>query len=276
MKSLSEIRGLKIISINEGRQISTVKDVVLHSDEGKLAFFIIDQPSDYLGARLIAFQDILGLGDYAVIIAESNVIRDVAHCPLAIELLQKDVRVIGSQVLTNNGSLIGQVTEVTIDEKTGKIATCQALAPHGKNIEIKCDHIIAFGKEIVIIDENPSAKIKLQNTKTPAQEQIKNTQPQSAQSNEKELLKKKIEEFSKQDSLVKAAPESHVEIVCPQDFNVFEQRQLQFLLGKSLNSDVMLDNGEYVKAGEQITAQLLSQVKSRNTLMQMTAQVVKA
>ncbi len=74
------------------------------------AFFIVDQPSDYFGARLIAFQDILGLGDYALIISESTVIQDVAHNPLAIELLQKDVKVIGSQVLTTKGCLIGKST----------------------------------------------------------------------------------------------------------------------------------------------------------------------
>jgi hypothetical protein len=61
----------------------------------------------------------------------------------------------------------------------------------------------------------------------------------------------------------------------PQDFNVFEQRQLQFLLGKMLNKDIQLDNGDFLKAGEQITANSLSAVQSRNTLMQLTAHVVK-
>ncbi|NLI92590.1 MAG: hypothetical protein GX434_10425, partial [Peptococcaceae bacterium] len=92
MKSSVEIKGLKIISINEGQQVSMVKDIIINSSDGTLAFFIIDQPSDYLGARLIAFEDILGLGDYALIISDSGVIQDVAHNPLAIELLQKDVK----------------------------------------------------------------------------------------------------------------------------------------------------------------------------------------
>ncbi|HHV65884.1 MAG TPA: hypothetical protein GXX46_12580 [Peptococcaceae bacterium] len=79
MKPSAEVRGLKIISINEGQQISTVKDIVINSAEGRIAFFIIDQPSDYLGARLIAYEDIIGLGDYALIIPDWNVIQGTVN-----------------------------------------------------------------------------------------------------------------------------------------------------------------------------------------------------
>lgn len=269
MKSSVEIKGLRIISINEGKQISTVKDIIINSTDGSLAFFIVDQPSDYFGARLIAYEDILGLGDYALIISDSGVVQDVAHNSLAIELLQKDVKVIGSHVLTTKGCLIGQVTEIMIEEGTGKIAACQISNPQGNASQVKCDHVITFGKEIVLIDENPPK------TKQTQLEGAKTTEIQERPViNEKELLKKKIEEFGKSDNLLKVN-EASQPIVFPEDFNVFEQRQLQFLLGKTLERDVPLDNGISLKAGEQITAESLSSVKTRNTLMQVTAHVVK-
>jgi uncharacterized protein YrrD len=141
MKSTVEIKGLKIISINEGKQISTVKDIIINSTDGSLAFFIVDQPSDYFGARLIAFQDILGLGDYALIISDSGVIQDVAHNALAIDFLQRDVKVIGSQVLTTKGCLIGQVTEIMIVEESGRIVACQVSNPQGSSSQVKCDRV---------------------------------------------------------------------------------------------------------------------------------------
>lgn len=269
MKSLVEIRGLKIISIKEGKQISTVKDIIINSSDGSLAFFVVAQPSDYFGARLIAFEDILGFGDYALIISDSGVIQDVAHSPLAVELLQKDVKVIGSQMLTSKGCLIGQVTEVMIEEGTGRIAACQVSDLQGNSSQVKCDHVITYGKEIILIDDNPLPGKKIQ----PEPRKTVEVQ-QDTVLNEKELLKKKIEEFGKNDSLIKDA-EIKEKIVFPQDFNVFEQRQLQFLQGKTLDKDVQLDSGNLLKAGEQITAELLSAVKSRSTLMQLTAHVVK-
>jgi uncharacterized protein YrrD len=159
VKSSAEIRGLKVISINEGQQISTVKDIIINSAEGKLAFFVINQPSDYLGARLIAFEDILGFGDYALIISASNVIQDVAHNPLAIELIQKDAKVVGSQILTTKGCLIGEVKEIMFEEESGRIVACQVLNPQGALSDVKCDRVITYGKEIILIDD----KLKLTN-----------------------------------------------------------------------------------------------------------------
>jgi uncharacterized protein YrrD len=270
MKSSVELKGLKIISINEGQQISTVKDIIIDASSGTLAFFIVDQPSDYFGARLIAFKDILGLGDYALIIANSRVIQDVAHNELAIELLQQGVKIIGSQVLTTKGCLVGQVTEFMIDEETGKIAACQITNPQGNVSQVKCDRVITYGKEIIMIDDNP-APVKQHNRAEQKTAEEVQTDPVA---NEKEMLKKKIEEFGKSDSLLKKTEQNQL-ISYPQDFNVFEQRQLQFLLGKTLDKDVQLDSGGLLLAGEKITVDSLSEVKTKNTLMQLTAHVLK-
>ena len=69
MKPTKEIVGLRIISILDGTQVGVVKDFVLNAQEKTLDFVIVDQPSDIFGAKVIAFADILGLGEYAMTIA---------------------------------------------------------------------------------------------------------------------------------------------------------------------------------------------------------------
>ncbi|NMA69485.1 MAG: PRC-barrel domain containing protein, partial [Desulfitobacterium sp.] len=51
MKASAEIKGLRVISISDGREIGKVRDLVLNPQEGKLDFFILDQESDYMGAK---------------------------------------------------------------------------------------------------------------------------------------------------------------------------------------------------------------------------------
>lgn len=267
MKSLAEMNGLKIISIAQGQQVSTVKDIILDPENGCLAFFVIDQPSDYLGARIIAYSDILGLGDYALIIPNIEVIQDVAHCFAATELLKKDIKVHGAQVLSDKGYLMGEITEIIIDEGTGRLAICQVRSPEGIDSEVKFDKVIKFGKDIIILGDTSSETRQVPIAKA-------NVQLLDKPVNEKEILKKRIEEFGKNDNLLKTA-ELSSSIDYPEDFNVFEQRQLQFLLGKTLNTDVNLDNGQVLGAGQLITMECLSAVKTRNTLMQMTTHVVK-
>ena len=278
MKSSSEINNLKIISIADGQQVTTVKDIILDAENGCLAFFVINQPSDYLGARIIAYSDILGLGDYALIIPNMEVIQDVAHCKPAIELLKKDIKVIGSQVLSAQGSLIGQVTEIIIDEESGRIAACQIINPQGVNSELKCDNVNKYGKDIIILGGSSSEERQAQKSKTKVKVQpldkFQSFEPLNKSINEKAILKKRIEEFGKTDVLLKTAVISK-SLEYPEEFNVFEQRQLQFLLGKTLNTNVNLDNGQVLTAGQQITTDVLSAVKTKSTLMQITAHVVK-
>lgn len=289
MKSSKEIIGLKIISINEGKNISKVKDIIINGHDGSLAFFVIDQPSDYFGARLIAFADIHGLGDYALIINESSVIQDVAHNTLAVELLQKDIRIIGAQLLTTQGRLIGEIDEIVIDEATGKISTLEVTNLRGESSQYNCDTVITYGREIILMDDTQPTissgepgkvepgKIEYGNILENTTE--KNPEKTEEQANtvlsEKEILKKRIEQFGKTDTMSKPAVNEMEAIVYPEDFNVFEQRQLQFLFGKTIINDVQLDNGRILKAGEQVTAEFLSEVKTRSALMQMTAQVMK-
>ena len=301
MKCSADLCNLKIISINEGKQVSTVKDIIIDPSNGSVAFFVIDQPIDYLGARIIAFEDVLGLGDYALIINDSNVIQDVAHNSLAIELLERGVKVIGSQVLTTKGGLIGKVSEFMIDEETGRIAVFNLEDEEGKTSQCPCDQVITYGRDIIMIEQGKkTAQTSNKERKLchgiwwdyphyTAQTSNKERKQDTAVSsvNNEERLKKKIEEFGKNDSLLKSQANSNEGseagegskdtegIEFSKDFNVFEQRQLQFLVGKVLAKDVKLETGSTLKAGERISKESLAGVKSRQTLMQLTAHVMK-
>jgi len=267
MKSSTEISGLRIISIKEGKQIGIIKNIILNAREGCLAFFVVDQSSDYLGARIISYDNIVGLGDYALLVSDTDVIQDVAHCSEVEEFLKQDVKIIGSQVLTNKGSLLGVVSEVFFDEVTGKIVVCQLKNGDNKVAEIKGNCVITYGKDITIIDD--------QNEKLP-EKKIQNIikgRHQSTAISERDILKQRIEEFGKNSSLVESNESE--KIINEEEFNVFEQRQLQFLIGKLLERDIELDNGEILKAGEKITADKLLNVKTRSKLMQLTTHIVK-
>jgi len=124
MKPTKEIIGLRIISILDGTQVGLVKDLVLNPQAKSLDFVLVDQPTDIFGAKFIPFADILGLGEFAMTIPHPGVIQDVAQNIDAQTLLKQDIRVIGTKVLTKKGQLIGEVTEILIDEETGKIAAC--------------------------------------------------------------------------------------------------------------------------------------------------------
>ncbi|WP_425802170.1 PRC-barrel domain-containing protein [Desulfitobacterium sp. Sab5] len=255
MKASKEIKGLRIISIADGTQVGIIKDLVLNPQTGSLDFFIIDQPTDYFGAKVISFNDIIGLGEFAVTISDPQIIQDVSQNTAVQDLLKQDVTVIGTKVLTKKGSLIGEVQEYLIDEETGKISACIFTGSDGNSREASSQQIITFGKELLIIDtedyDNKTVEVQINQS---------SFQPT-------EVLA--TEQFTGDESSINPEDEAATE------FNLFEQRQLQYFFGKTVDKDIELDSGEILRAGEPMTEEVIRKITSRSKLMEITSYLHK-
>lgn len=285
MKPTKEIIGLRIISISDGTQVGIVKDIILNPQEKTLDFIIVDQPTDYFGAKVIAFKDLLGVGEFAITISHLGVIQDVAQVIDAQNLLKQDTRVIGTKVLTKKGQLIGEVKEIIINEETGRIAAC-LFESDGQMKEIGANQIITLGKELLIVESDTSApNLEDQNTREETQEETQaevqdELEEEIQDNNQVEIQEEVLAETTEYHTLTLETP---VDVLVGDDlieesetrFNLFEQRQLQYFIGKRTDKDIILDNGEVLKAGEIITADCVAHITNRSTLMEVTSHLQK-
>src|SRR5690554_3473991 len=109
MKKTQEIIGLPIISISDGMEVGKVKSIIINADEGAIDYIVVEGGIQILGARVIATDKSLGIGEYAVTIENENAVNDISKIPSAIDLLQKNIQVKGTKVLTKKGRLIGEI-----------------------------------------------------------------------------------------------------------------------------------------------------------------------
>lgn len=254
MKTTQEIIGLRIISIADGTQLGYVKDVLLNSLGGLMDFLVVDQPSDYFGAKVIAFNDLLGIGEFAVTVPNHEVIQDVAQIPAVQDLLRQNVRVIGTKVLTKKGQLIGEVQELLIDEENGKITACLYRTSDGKDFEVGGDQVITFGKELLIVEANlPLTKSDSASTELAAA-------PQES-----------FQESSQESQGEESASGTNNE----NGFNLFEQKQLQYFIGKTVEKEIVLDNGEVLLPGQPMLEDTIRKITRRSTLMEITTNLQK-
>ncbi|HEY3425601.1 MAG TPA: PRC-barrel domain-containing protein, partial [Negativicutes bacterium] len=77
MKKSIDIIGLPIISISEGRELGKVKSFLINPTAGTVVALLIDDGKWYLGAKLLPFSAITGLGEYAVTLESSDSIVSV-------------------------------------------------------------------------------------------------------------------------------------------------------------------------------------------------------
>lgn len=273
MKPTKEIIGLRIISILDGTQLGIVKDFVLNPQGKTLDFVIIDQPTDIFGAKVIAFADILGLGEFAITIPHPGVIQDVTQNIDAQNLLKQDTRVLGTKVLTKKGQLIGEVTEILIDEETGRIAAC-LYESQGQMHQVEVEQIITLGKELLIVEGNPTGPNQ-QIIEPSSENKIQTTdisiQLEDADLDEKTDVAIEADSDNKPDFVEEDVASSEKET----GFNLFEQRQLQYFIGKKVEKDIVLDNAEVLRSGERITPEIVTHITTRSTLMEVTSHLEK-
>jgi uncharacterized protein YrrD len=271
MKPTKEIIGLRIISILDGTQVGVVKDFVLNPQEKTLDFVIVDQPTDIFGAKVIPFADILGLGEFAITIPHPGVIQDVSQNIDAQNLLKQDTRVLGTKVLTKKGQLIGAVTEILIDEETGKIAVC-LFEDQGELHQVAVEQVITLGKELLIVEGLPT--VPNHQIAEPVSENQTQTPDVSVLTEDATEEVDFIEEavpFDEAEVEEEVEEETKTEI----GFNLFEQRQLQYFIGRKVEKDIVLDNSEVLRAGERITPDLVTHITTRSTLMDVTSHLQK-
>jgi uncharacterized protein YrrD len=162
MKKTQEVLGLPIISISDGVEVGKVKSILINAIEGTVDYIVVDSGIQILSARVISTSSVLGMGEYALTIENDSAINDIGRIPAAIDLLQKNIQVKGSKVLTKKGRLIGEIGDFYFDEDNScRITGLEYIADitHKKVRIIPRNNVITFGKNLIVVTEDVESRL---------------------------------------------------------------------------------------------------------------------
>ena len=281
MKKSVDILGLPVFDISEANEIGTIRNIVIDPAEGSIAALVVDDGKWYLGAQLLPFSAIAGLGESALTIISSNVIVSIENSPEFQQLLHSDVTVIGAKVLTKTGRIQGTVTEFIVDE-TGKITICEIKDPNGESDTIPAERILTFGKKVLIVaDENevltaPAATEKvapIPEVKTTVTPEIK-TAPVTPAAAVPEVKTPPVAP-----PVAAATPEVKAETPVKENSSddsarKFDEKQRRYLLGKQASRRIETDNGVViVEQGGEINEEVLQKAKLAGKFVELSMNI---
>ncbi len=160
MKKSVEILGLPVISITEGRELGMSKTLLIDSRNGVVAAITIEDEDWYRGVKLIPYESVIAIGDDAVTVTNSENILKLEEASDYENLLDENIRVIGTKAITKSGTIQGNITEVFVGDN-GSIEKCEVTAPDGTTTEVTADQISIFGKQVTVIDPDGQKKNEL-------------------------------------------------------------------------------------------------------------------
>nr|WP_243183317.1 PRC-barrel domain-containing protein [Anaerosolibacter carboniphilus] len=154
---MKEIIHLPIISVFEGKEIGKIKDIVIEPKDGRLEYFLVDDQSMF-NVKVVPMSKIMGIGDEALMIETSDLVVDAQKESKVVELLNKNVSVVNSKIFTKKGKNLGLITEIFIDDESGKILGCE-IGKDGDAKFVSSESIITFGKEVTIVEHDVHDKL---------------------------------------------------------------------------------------------------------------------
>ena len=284
MKKTQKILGLPIISISDGMEVGKVKSIIINAEKGAIDYIVVDSGIQIFSARVIPNDDVLGIGEYALTIENEGVITDINRIPAAIQLLQKDIHVKGTKVLTKKGRLIGEIGDIYIDE--GDNCTITGLEfiadiTQKKVRIIPRDSVITFGKNLTVVKEDVESSL----LDTPLQLSSEDRLPEFEKKNNAN-----IEEYysiPNTDSYISSEGESIYKEVTSEipsasesetisddgDNNaavLFEQRQRQYLKGRRATKTIADSSGNIIISdGMLIDDQVIDEAKLKGKLIEL-------
>ncbi|WP_078432295.1 PRC-barrel domain-containing protein [Metabacillus halosaccharovorans] len=154
MKKAKELLNLPIINITEGSQVGFVKDLVIDPSELSVEFFIVGQGDWQVGVNALRYENVIGVGEFAVIVEGDQPLLDLRDIPL----LYKKGNLNGAQVVTTGGDFAGSIVDYYFNEENGQLET---LLINSSNQELffPIENVISLGREFIMVNGSISDMI---------------------------------------------------------------------------------------------------------------------
>ncbi|WP_346354245.1 PRC-barrel domain-containing protein [Azotosporobacter soli] len=275
MKKSIEIVGLPIVSITEGRELGIAKSILIDPNARTAAALLVDDGKWYWGAKFLPFTSITGLGESAIIVESCNSLQNVESVPELEKLLEDEVKIIGTKVLTRTGRIQGKVTEIIIDIG-GKIVACEIEESTGNLTNLPAQQVITFGKDVLIMtdngDEVVDVKPVLAAVPTPVAVPVATPAAETSKAvvAEKEEAEKTVAvEASEAPADLEKSPPAAEE-----GGKKFDDKHRKYLLGKKASRKIETDNGMLiVDQGGEITEEVLQKAKLAGKFVELSMNI---
>lgn len=149
---------LPVITVGSGKKIGNIKNIVYNSQNNQVTAFVVDEKGWFSDAKIILITDIESIGKDAILVEdESKIISANNKVDHTVALTANDNNFLdASDVITQDGTKLGKVTDIYFDQITGKLDAIEVSGGFLKDVvsgvtKIAISDIITVGKEHLIV-----------------------------------------------------------------------------------------------------------------------------
>lgn len=215
MKQTKQVLGLPVMGMKEGRTQGIAVDFIVDAEAKRVRYIILKNEIGY-GFRVIAIEDVSGIGTNYIMTSTVENAKKLYECPDILKEMETALYgsdMLGAKVLSVVGNILPEVREFTFDENTGDIETL--ILANGK--DYAAGVIATLARDVVFLD-------------------IADQEP------EEEYFFEKADEVAIVEEAVEEEPAQEE----PVQLSAYAMAQREFLLGHTVNFDISDSTGKVI------------------------------
>lgn len=160
-----KLLSMPIISLEEGFQVGTVRNLVIDPEKMEAAALVMNQRGWLSEQKIVPYAQVRSTGSDAITIDKSASVQKIIKLPELVKLVRLKADPIGAKVVTETGTMIGFVDEYCIEESTGKIVSLEISGKFLENLFtgralLPSEQIKTIGADIIIVKEGAEQKLE--------------------------------------------------------------------------------------------------------------------
>jgi uncharacterized protein YrrD len=156
MRNAKDLQGLAIVDVKGGNKLGSADEIVVSPDNGRVLGFVMKSmgvlsPNE----RIVEMSDVRSIGPDAITVEGEEVAHTSGAAAEVFQQARSGKRTLnGKKVVTQDGTVVGTVTDYTIDEREARVT---GLILGGGLFEkgdvIPADRIVSVGSDVVVVSE---------------------------------------------------------------------------------------------------------------------------
>jgi len=145
--------GLEVVSLEDASVIGEVDGLIVDETVAAVVGLIIDMGIHE--AKVAAYSDLLSVGDDAVMVESSAVVRPISGHVTLREVAEREVEVCDAYAITDKGDVVGAIGDYFVDSATGAIKGVEVIVEEDdeqvKVFVASASDIVRIGTDLVMI-----------------------------------------------------------------------------------------------------------------------------
>lgn len=121
MRKGKNVVGQSVVSHIDGRRLESVKDVLLGETNDGIVALLVDEGGLLSSSRVVPIESVESFGRDAVVISGSDAVVSASADPEVKAIVNRKEKLLGKRVLTSSGDLLGSISDMYFEERSGRI-----------------------------------------------------------------------------------------------------------------------------------------------------------